>query len=147
MGLFFAYSSSYDIRAEKPRSFVMPKGKAKTPDLKYFKLSEFDCSVSGENDMKPEFLLMLDALRDECGFSFTITSGYRSPTKHPIETAKAKPGTHAQGIAADIATTDAHQRFVIVSNAIKLGFQGVGIARSFIHVDSRTTKPRVWSYS
>lgn len=124
----------------------MTKAKAKAPDLRYFKLSEFDCQQTGENLMDPEFLLMLDALRHECGFSFTITSGYRSP-KHSIEAAKAKPGTHAQGIAADIATTDAHQRFLIVSNAVKLNFQGIGIARSFIHVDSRTTKPRVWSYS
>lgn len=125
----------------------MPKAKPKSPKLKYFKLSEFDCQQTGENDMQPDFLLMLDALRHECGFSFTITSGYRSPTKHPIETAKAKPGTHGRGLAADIATTDAHERFVIVSNAIKLGFQGIGVARSFIHVDSRKTAPRVWSYS
>jgi len=124
----------------------MPKAKPKAPDLRYFETSEFDCQQTGENLMVPEFLLMLDALRHECGFSFTITSGYRSP-KHSIEAAKAKPGTHAQGIAADIATTDAHQRFVIVSNAVKLGFQGLGIARSFIHVDSRKTAPRVWSYS
>jgi len=124
----------------------MTKAKPKAPDLRYFETSEFDCQQTGENLMIPEFLLMLDALRHECGFSFTITSGYRSP-KHSIEAAKAKPGTHAQGLAADIATTDAHQRFVIVSNAIKLGFQGIGVARSFIHVDSRNTAPRVWSYS
>ena len=124
----------------------MTKAKPKAPDLRYFEISEFDCQQTGENLMIPEFLLMLDALRHECGFSFAITSGYRSP-KHSIEAAKAKPGTHAQGIAADIATTDAQQRFVIVSNAIKLGFQGIGIARSFIHVDSRKTAPRVWSYS
>jgi len=124
----------------------MTKAKPKAPDLRYFEISEFDCQQTGENLMIPEFLLMLDALRHECGFSFAITSGYRSP-KHSIEAAKAKPGTHAQGIAADIATTDAQQRFVIVSNAIKLGFQGIGVARSFIHVDSRKTAPRVWSYS
>ena len=124
----------------------MTKAKPKAPDLRYFETSEFDCQQTGENLMIPEFLLMLDALRHECGFSFAITSGYRSP-KHSIEAAKAKPGTHAQGIAADIATTDAQQRFVIVSNAIKLGFQGIGVARSFIHVDSRKTAPRVWSYS
>jgi len=124
----------------------MTKAKPKATDLRYFEVSEFDCQQTGENLMIPEFLLMLDALRHECGFSFAITSGYRSP-KHSIEAAKAKPGTHAQGIAADIATTDAQQRFVIVSNAIKLGFQGIGVARSFIHVDSRKTAPRVWSYS
>ena len=124
----------------------MPKAKpkAKALELRYFKLSEFDCQETGENLMVPEFLLMLDALRHECGF--TITSGYRSPN-HSIESVKAKPGTHAQGIAADIATTDAHQRFLIISNAVKLGFTGLGIARSFIHVDSRQTTPRVWSYS
>lgn len=126
----------------------MPKAKpkAKALELRYFKLSEFDCQETGENLMVPEFLLMLDALRHECGFGFTITSGYRSPN-HSLESVKAKPGTHAQGIAADIATTDAAQRFIIISNAVKLNFTGLGIARSFIHVDSRQTTPRVWSYS
>ena len=46
----------------------------------------------------------VDELRDRCGFPFVITSGYRSP-QHPIEAKKDVPGTHAQGIAADIKIT------------------------------------------
>jgi zinc D-Ala-D-Ala carboxypeptidase len=72
--------------------------------LKYFTLDEFNCQVTGENKMEPEFLQKLDRLRAECGFPFVITSGYRHPIEHPIEAAKEVPGTHAQGIAADITS-------------------------------------------
>ena len=73
--------------------------------FRYFTRKEFDCQQTGENEMQDEFIHSLDALRHECGFSFRITSGYRSPS-HSIEARKATPGTHAQGIAADIGTTD-----------------------------------------
>jgi hypothetical protein len=48
---------------------------------KHFDISEFRCRETGENDMKEEFIHMLDELRERCGFPFTITSGYRS-TQH-----------------------------------------------------------------
>lgn len=79
------------------------------------------------------------------GFSFTITSGYRDPS-HSIEAKKSKPGTHAQGIAADIKVADGAQRMAIVANAVKLGFTGIGVAKSFVHVDIRETTPVVWCY-
>ena len=69
--------------------------------MKYFKLSEFNCKETGENNMQPDFLKKIDKLREACGFPFIINSGYRSP-RHSIEAKKPKPGTHAQGIAADI---------------------------------------------
>lgn len=113
--------------------------------LKYFTLDEFDCQHTGENRMDSSFLQRLDALRDACGFPFRITSGYRSPL-HPIEAKKKKAGTHAQGIAADIAVVDGAQRHIIVANALRLGFSGVGVARGFIHVDTRETTPVLWLY-
>ena len=71
-------------------------------DFKYFKLTDFDCQETGENEMDVEFIKALDHLRAACGFPFIITSGYRSPD-HSRERSKSKgPGTHAQGIAADI---------------------------------------------
>ena len=70
--------------------------------LEFFTLEEFNCRVTGDNKMEPEFLQKLDRLRGECGFPFVITSGYRHPIEHPIEANKEVPGTHAQGIAADI---------------------------------------------
>jgi uncharacterized protein YcbK (DUF882 family) len=93
--------------------------------LKHFKREEFDCQVSGTNNMEMDFLEKLDELRTYCGFPFVITSGYRHPTMHPIEKKKEVPGTHAQGIAADIKITNAADRFALVNAALKLGFTEV----------------------
>jgi len=115
-------------------------------NLKFFTLEEFNCQVTGENKMEPEFLQKLDRLRSECGFPFVITSGYRHPIEHPIEAAKEVPGTHAQGIAADILVQDSVSRMVLVEKALELGFKGVGIAKTFVHVDTRGTTPVMWLY-
>lgn len=114
--------------------------------MRYFKLSEFDCKETGENAMCPVFLTAIDELRHRCGFPFVITSGYRSPS-HSIEAAKVKPGTHSQGIAADITYSNSAQAFEIVRHAIDLGFTGIGVAKTFIHVDMRRkTAPVLWLY-
>ena len=47
--------------------------------MKYFTKEEFNCQHTGENRMESEFLDKLDELRDRCGFSFVITSGYQQP--------------------------------------------------------------------
>jgi uncharacterized protein YcbK (DUF882 family) len=112
---------------------------------KYFDTKEFDCQETGENNMLPEFIHSLDELREKCGFPFTITSGYRS-VRHSIEAAKQAPGTHAQGIAADIAISTGSQRRAIVKHALELGFGGIGIAKTFVHVDIRTQEPVIWAY-
>ena len=114
--------------------------------LKYFKREEFDCSVSGTNNMEKDFLEKLDKLRGACGFPFEVASGYRHPTLHPIERKKDIPGTHAQGIAADIKITNAADRLKLVNAALKLGFTGIGVASDFIHVDTRGTTPVMWTY-
>ena len=113
--------------------------------FRYFTLEEFACQETDENGIKEEFVTSLDALRHECGFPFVITSGYRSP-RHSIEAKKQTPGQHATGCAADIAISNGAQRFIIVSNALRLGFSGIGIAKSFVHVDIRQTTPVIWTY-
>ena len=117
---------------------------------KYFSLSEFNCQETNQNEMCPEFLERLDALREACGFPFVITSGYRSPN-HTIERRKEKAGTHAQGIAADIRAISGTEKYEIVKQALLLGFGGIGVARSFIHVDDRSVTnsnsvPVMWTY-
>ena len=119
-------------------------------ELKYFAKAEFACQYSGENEITDALLLKLDELREQCGFPFVITSGYRS-LSHPIERAKkTNTGTHPQGIAADIKVRDGVQRFKIVEEAIKLGFTGVGVANTFVHVDIRALdtneSPVMWCY-
>ena len=118
-------------------------------EFKYFKLEDFNCQETGENEMSRDFIHKLDELREACGFPFIITSGYRSPS-HSIEKRKEKVGKHAQGIAADIRARNGSERYKIVQEAIKMGFGGIGVARSFIHVDSRICgadkAPVMWCY-
>ena len=114
-------------------------------NLKYFKVEDFNCQETGENEMCPDFLQKLDALREVCGFPFIITSGYRSPN-HSIEAKKSKPGTHSQGIAADIKVVGGAQRMAIIRNASIMGFNGIGVAKTFVHVDTRETTPVAWKY-
>jgi len=113
--------------------------------LMYFKIEDFDCQETGNNKMDEAFLRKLDKLRETCGFPFHVTSGYRDPEEHSIEKAKAKPGTHAQGIAADIAIQGGVQRRTIVKEALEMGMS-VGVAKTFVHVDTREYSPVVWCY-
>jgi len=113
----------------------------------HFRLEEFNCTHTNLNRMDEAFLVKLDELRERVGFPFIITSGYRDAT-HPAEARKAEPGTgyHCQGLAADIAVSNGFERMNIVHEAIKMGFS-IGVARTFIHVDARTTTPVLWTYA
>ena len=113
--------------------------------MKYFTIDEFDCTHTGKNKMCPEFLSKLDELRGACAFPFTVTSGYRDKT-HPNEAEKPRGGTHTQGIAADIKVSSGVERRLIVEKAIELGFNGVGIAHNFVHVDTRKGVEVLWVY-
>ena len=116
-------------------------------DYKYFTLDEFKCSETGENEISPTFVTRLDHLRHLCEFPFTITSGYRSP-QHSAERSKpaGSVGQHTLGMAADIAVRNSEQRYTLIKNAMLLGFTGIGVAKGFVHVDTRATEPVVWVY-
>ena len=113
-------------------------------DFKYFKLTDFDCQETGENAMDIEFIKTLDHLREICGFPFIVTSGFRSES-HSAEKKKLKGGTHTMGIAADIKVSGGAQRMAVVRHASALGMS-VGVAKTFVHVDTRTTEQMCWSY-
>jgi|TARA_R110002153_G_scaffold37457_4_gene109856 uncharacterized protein YcbK (DUF882 family) len=113
--------------------------------MRYFKRSDFDCQETGNNEMSEEFLEKLDDLRHECGFPFIITSGYRDKT-HSIEAAKKNPGTHAQGIAADIKVNSGAESYAILEKATAMGFTGIGLHKKFVHVDTRKGIPVAWCY-
>ena len=115
-------------------------------DFKYFKLSDFDCQETGENEMDEGFIQKLDHLREVCGFPFHITSGYRSPNDRR-EDEKEVGGTQARGIGADMYVDGGRQRMQIVRHACAMGFVGIGVAKAFVHVDMRDDfKPVLWCY-
>lgn len=114
-------------------------------DFRYFQLDDFACSETGQNGIHWEFVEALDDLRGVCGFPFIITSGFRS-ADHSVEVVKEKPGQHNSGVACDIKVSNGAERHAIVKNAIALGFTGIGVAKSFVHVDRRDSAPLIWTY-
>lgn len=99
-----------------------------------FKASEFNCKHTGKNEMKHEFMAVLQAIRNEYGRGMSPTSGYRHPT-HPVEARKQRSdGEHTRGMCADIACTNSQDRYDLVRLALKHGINRIGIAKTFIHL-------------
>jgi len=115
-----------------------------------FSKKEFDCTHCGENQMTPEFMSKLQALRMKYGKPMRITSGYRCP-EHPIEAKKAKPGAHSSGCACDVGV-EGQDAYQLLKLAFELGFTGIGVQQKgngrFIHLDilDQPPRPNVWSY-
>lgn len=113
-----------------------------------FTRSEFDCKETGDNGMQSEALALFQKVRETYGKPLTVISGYRS-ARHNEEVKKASPGAHAQGLAADFMVTNGAERFELVKAAYACGAQGIGIAKSFIHIDvghATQARPAIWSY-
>lgn len=122
--------------------------------MKYFTLDEFDSpDVEGSgSNMDSNFLSMLDNARDMADIPFKINSGYRTK-EHNIEIYKRlgkKPidSAHLKGKAADISCSGSRERWIIITALQDAGFNRIGIANNFIHVDSDENKsPNViWTY-
>jgi len=129
---------------------------AKSPkkeEKNYFKPKELACRHTGDQGFDPDFLKTLNAIREECGFSFALSSAYRSP-EHPIEARKEVKGAHTHGKAVDILASG-ENALEIIRVAQKHGIQRIGIQQKgsgrFIHLDGCTEEdgfpcPAIWSY-
>jgi uncharacterized protein YcbK (DUF882 family) len=125
---------------------------------KNFSLDELQCKCE---DLCPgkkveafdtEALYRLQALRDLYNKPMRISSGARCP-KHNLSVGGVITSFHvvapANGVkckAYDIGTASARERFILVQLAQRLGFTGIGIAETFVHVDTREGEPKLWSY-
>ena len=91
--------------------------------------------------------MMLDDERLYAGRPFFITSGIRSP-KVNSEVGGSPDSAHLTGHAADIRCTSSQYRWHIVDALMAVGFRRIGIAETFIHVDTDPTKPQnvIWLY-
>jgi uncharacterized protein YcbK (DUF882 family) len=117
-------------------------------EAKYFTIGEFDSPDlpnSGIN-MDNEFLKLLDKARDTAGIPFKITSGYRTES-HNSKVGGVANSSHLRGYAADIACTSGTDRWTIIDSLIKAGFNRIGVAKTFIHVDNDPDKSSaIWTY-
>ena len=91
------------------------------------------CDVS---QMDETFMWRLVSARDAVGLPFVLNSAYRSPLWEQKHDRTAR-GFHTKGRAVDIRCTSSADRYDIVAALIRAGFKGIGIGKTFIHVDDR----------
>jgi len=96
--------------------------------------------------MSPRVVFALDALRGLLGRPMVINSAVRTPEWNRLQ-GGAPASAHLTGEAVDIGTArwSPDDKRDLLLYARKLGFTGIGVASSFVHLD---VKPRVasWRY-
>jgi zinc D-Ala-D-Ala carboxypeptidase len=106
---------------------------------KYFKKIEYN--------MDADFLAKLDKAREFANIPFPINSAYRNAEENAREGGKPN-SSHLRGLAVDIRVNDSRTRYIVLNALISVGFNRIGIASSFIHVDDDKSKSDkvVWTY-
>ena len=122
--------------------------------FKYFTDAELSCSHCQKSKMDGYFMEMIEALREELGFPFIVTSAYRCP-QHPVEAPKKLSGAHSTGQAMDLAV-HGENAYRLLSGALRAGFTGSLVNQKgnsrFIHLDNIKSsegsrlRPWIWSY-
>lgn len=117
--------------------------------LKYFNHKEFDCpGKPGTGElMDNEFLKKLDKAREIYDKPMRVNSGYRTK-EHNTKIGGVKNSSHLRGLAADISCKSSGDRFAMLNAFMQAGFKRIGVANSFIHVDTDEDKSQniIWTY-
>lgn len=102
-----------------------------------------------ESDLHPRLLDLLRSAQSMCGFTFTITSGFR-PKSYELSKGRRGSSSHSKtpGLAVDISTCDSHTRYKVLLSLLYLGAPRLGVGKTFIHVDIDESKahPIVFHY-
>ncbi|MEO0467552.1 MAG: D-Ala-D-Ala carboxypeptidase family metallohydrolase, partial [Pseudomonadota bacterium] len=90
----------------------------------------------------PVFLDALEALRADAGRPLIVTSGHRCAQWNGY--VGGAPRSMHKTLAVDIRLAG-HDRRLLLASARRLGFTGLGLARTFLHLDRRGA-PAFWYY-
>ena len=117
--------------------------------MKYFEYEEFDSpDVQGSGQlMDPKLLNMIDEAREIYGKPIHVTSGYRTEA-HNRKVGGVDSSSHLKGLAIDVACVRSDNRFKMLNALLEVGFNRIGVAGSFIHVDIDKDKSQnvIWTY-
>ena len=117
--------------------------------MKYFNYEEFDSpDIQGSGQlMDPELLDMIDKAREIYGKPIRVTSGYRTED-HNRKVGGVDSSSHLKGLAIDVACVRSKDRFEMLTALIEVGFNRIGVASTFIHVDIDKGKSQnvIWTY-
>lgn len=113
----------------------------------YFKRSEEWCPCCHSGGLLPDFRDKLNLAREIAGTPFILNSAFRCEA-HNQEVGGSRSSSHLFGCAVDIKCMDSRSRWLIVDALVKSGFNRIGLAKTFIHVDDDMTKEPnlIWEY-
>ena len=100
-----------------------------------------------EENMDIDFLAKLDKAREYANIPFIITSAYRTK-EHNAKIGGVANSSHLKGLAVDIRVNSSKERFFVLNALILVGFNRIGVAKTFIHVDDDKEKTNnvIWTY-
>ena len=111
---------------------------------KNFNLQEFECTHPDHRHVLVDENLVkkLQELRNELGVALIINSPYRCPERN--EQVGGSPNSqHMEGKAADISIKNINLPIERIKEiAEEIGFDGIGLYNTFIHLDVRGYKAR-----
>ena len=111
---------------------------------KNFSKKEVECGCGCGLVPTAEAMAALQKARDIYGKPMRITSAARC-VFHNKNVGGSKTSRHVDGIAFDIAYSNAREAGEILLALVAAGFKGIGIAKTFIHADLRP-EPTLWDY-
>jgi uncharacterized protein YcbK (DUF882 family) len=112
---------------------------------KNFNLQEFECTHPEHRHVRidRELVDKLQQLRDRLGVPLVINSAYRCPERNK-QVGGADNSQHLYGKAADISLHTIPVNIETLRDiAEEIGFNGIGLYDSFIHLDIRH-RPARW---
>lgn len=120
---------------------------------KHFTMEELTCPCGcGRMEMADAFMQRIVAMREEAGFAFIVSSGFRCPAHNEQVSDTGPNGPHTTGHAIDILCRG-HESHRLLALAIKHGITGIGVNQKgpsgrFLHFDDlvEDLRPWVWSY-
>ena len=117
--------------------------------MKYFEYEEFDSpDIQGSGQlMDTKLLNMIDEAREIYGKPIHVTSGYRTEA-HNRKVGGVDSSSHLKGLAIDVACVRSDDRFKMLNALLEVGFNRIGVAGTFIHVDIDKDKSQnvIWTY-
>lgn len=118
---------------------------------------ELECKCGCGGLPQDSLVRILVTLREEAGFPFIFSSGYRCAKHNALASSTGDDGPHTRGLAVDIKVYGA-RAIKLINLALKRGVTGIGVAQKgaissrFIHLDWVATgdeeipRPAIWSY-
>ena len=119
-------------------------------EWKNFVLDEFKCSCCSKVKMDAAMIDLVQNARDELG-PLSITSAFRCSSHNDSVSSTGPNGPHTTGHSLDISVKNSQHRKQLIDHfATKV--TGLGVAKSFIHIDNLTEeqgfdmRPNAWKY-